>query len=40
MKQATFSYVIHTQIRSWNQPVISNEGSFLLKEIMGAFAWA
>ena len=40
MKQAIFSYVIHTRIRSWNQPVISNEGSFLLKETMGAFAGA
>jgi len=40
MKQAILSYVNHTQIRSWNQPVLSNEGSFLLKETMEAFAGA
>ena len=26
MKQATFDYVNHDRIRSWNQPVLSNEG--------------
>jgi len=26
VKQAMFAYVNHAQIRSWNQPVLSNEG--------------
>ena len=26
MKQAIFAYVNHARIRSWNQPVLSNEG--------------
>ena len=33
-----FSYVNHAQIRSYNQPVLSNESKvFLLKETTGAF---
>jgi len=35
-KQANFAYVNHTWIHSWNQPVLSNEGSFLLNETTGA----
>ena len=27
----------HARIRSWNQPVLSNQGNILAKEIMGAF---
>jgi len=26
VKQAIFAYVNHARIRSWNQPVLSNEG--------------
>jgi len=26
VKQAMFAYVNHARIRSWNQPVLSNEG--------------
>ena len=37
MKQAIFAYVNHARIHSWNKPVLSNEGSFLLKETTGAF---
>jgi len=41
VKQAMFAYVNQAQIRSWNQPVLSNEGKvFLLKETNGAFAGA
>ena len=35
------AYVNQARIRSWNQPVLSNKSSFLLKETTGAFdrAW-
>jgi len=35
------AYVNQVRIRSWNQPVLSNKSSFLLKETTGAFdrAW-
>ena len=36
VKEAVFVYVNHSQILSWNQPVLNNE-SFLLKETMEAF---
>ena len=32
VKQENLAYVNHARIRSWNQPVLSNESSFLLKE--------
>ena len=32
-----FAYVNHARIHSWNQPVLTNESSFLLKETTGAF---
>ena len=31
-----FAYVNHARIRSWNQPALSKEESFLLKETPGA----
>ena len=27
MKQTLFAYVNHARIRSWNQPILSNEGN-------------
>jgi len=38
-KQVLFANVNHAQIRSWNQPVLSNEGSFLFKETTGDLIW-
>jgi len=41
-KQATFAYVNHAQIRSWNQLVLRNEGkvSCSMKQRPGAFDMA
>ena len=40
VKQATFAYVNHTGICSWYKPVLSNEGSFFLREATRFFDWA
>ena len=37
VKQAILAYVNHAEINSWNQSVLCNEGSFLIKEITEAF---
>ena len=38
-KQAIFSNVHHAWIRSWNQPVFSNEGKFLAQGNNGGLWW-
>ena len=37
LKQDFFAIVNHAWICSYNQPVLSNDGSFLLKETTGVF---
>jgi len=40
VKQAILAYLNHDEINSWNQPVLFNEGSLLIKETTEAFDWA
>ena len=40
VKQAILAYLNHDEINSWNQPVLCNWDSFLIKETTEAFNWA